>query len=392
MSRDGRLLDHRQEYSRSFVIGFMRGLYLSHYRLLTTDAMEVADVMGSTTRRVDGDCADYNTQLNPKVNLLMAAPGGHGRVFVHTGRVDGSGVPMLSPMQQVPGHALGIVIGTDNTPPTASDTRLGNRIHHGQDAPAVGVTLDARTVGDTADYSYTTTNGLIGMLYLPRRGGWVTAVRFRVYREGSPGMVTCNFVGLHGDGPTTDTTILGTSDPVDADGWTTDTAGEWIEWTFPAPVPITPGLGYYVYLHPSQVAASHCVNMRRTSSGYGRCRSAHQAALGTALTTASHFPVYEIIGDSVGDMEHGATDIFGYSVADPHASFTMRRLFMNNSGAAITVRESGIYSLATKWLNSTDRDYNMSYFVLCAARDVFADITVGNGETLEVSYTPQITV
>ena len=50
---------------------------------------------------------------------------------------------------------------------------------------------------------------------------------------------------------------------------------------------------------------------------------------------------------------------------------------MNNSGNAITVQESGIYLPVTRyWLSLTNYDYNN--FIVCAAHDVFAGITVNN--------------
>ena len=63
---------------------------------------------------------------------------------------------------------------------------------------------------------------------------------------------------------------------------------------------------------------------------------------------------------------------------------------MNNSGLAITVQESGIYLPVTRYiLNLSVYDYNN--FIVCAAHDVFAGITVNNGESLEIDYTPAST-
>ena len=102
-------------------------------------------------------------------------------------------------------------------------------------------------------------------------------------------------------------------------------------------------------------------------------------------------------GTALAQFEYGGNEIFGYTVANPNASFNIRRLFRNNSGGALTVNECGIYAMSGKY----DKDYAANYaqvtagFVqpMCIARDVIGGgIAVADGEDLAVTYTPQITV
>jgi hypothetical protein len=102
-------------------------------------------------------------------------------------------------------------------------------------------------------------------------------------------------------------------------------------------------------------------------------------------------------GSALAEMEYGGCGMYGKAIANPNGEFSIARLFRNSSGEAIAVHEVGLYAAVTRYVY---REYNTVYtrkvgdsWAACAARDVVAPaVNVADGETLEVVYTPQITV
>jgi hypothetical protein len=102
-------------------------------------------------------------------------------------------------------------------------------------------------------------------------------------------------------------------------------------------------------------------------------------------------------GSALAEMEYDGCGMFGKSIVNPNGEFSIGRLFRNNSGEAIDVQEVGLYAAVTRYRY---REYSSIYvykvgdaWAACVARDVVAPaVNVANGETLEVVYTPQITV
>jgi len=64
-------------------------------------------------------------------------------------------------------------------------------------------------------------------------------------------------------------------------------------------------------------------------------------------------------------------------------------LFTNRSGGAVTVRECGIYAA----FPDTYGSFVGAGGALCICRDIISpDVVVADGETLALTYTPQIAV
>lgn len=394
-SRDGRLLDLRQQYSRSFTIHFIEALYLSHAQILTGAPLVVADILGSATRTADCDAYQPSApNFYPKSNMQIAGPSGKGSIALFSGSNNTVYYPYGHATMR-PGFVVGIQIGRDNTLETPTDARLIDPIAHGTGpsvAPAAAI--DSLLAGDTAELSYHTNAGLMGMIYKPLRNVLMSSWQVKAFRDGNPGNVTANVVavaGLNTGYPGADTTVLATSNIVNANLWGAASPGAMVTFTFAAPVLLQAGFTYYIYISPSQVSPGNCINLRVFLAHPGRHSTANATGLGVSLALAAAAEIFEIDGTCGAEMEYGATDIYGYTVVDPDASFTMRRIFMNNSGEAITVQESGIYLPVTRYkaaLSTSNTDENN--VILCAARDTFAGIAVANGESLEVDYTPSI--
>jgi len=88
-------------------------------------------------------------------------------------------------------------------------------------------------------------------------------------------------------------------------------------------------------------------------------------------------------GEGAGQLLYGGCELYGLTFANPNGQFTIRRYFTNVAGGAIAVVEAGIYASALT---------SALLYSFCIARDVFAAVTVNNGEILRVTYVPQITV
>ena len=89
-------------------------------------------------------------------------------------------------------------------------------------------------------------------------------------------------------------------------------------------------------------------------------------------------------GEAAGQLLYGGCELYGLTFANPNGQFTIRRYFTNVLGGAVAVVEAGIYTIA---IVGGATAYNF-----CIARDVFAAVTVNNGEILRVTYVVQITV
>lgn len=403
---DGRLAEIRQQYSRSFTKHFIEGLYLSHAQILTGAPLVVADVMGSTTRSVDCDSYEgQNPTAFPKVNLQVAGPSGRGTLWVPTGSAEytsGTYLPVLTPSNRMPGHCFGIVVGRSATAPTPTDVCLGDRVHHGT-GPTVSpaATIDSLSTGDTLDYACTTTNGLVGMLYMPLRSCLLSDIQFKVWRTGNPGNVNVIVAAVYQGAPATaaslpyvDATAIATSNTVNANLWGSASPGAFVTFTFASPPRLEAGFTYFIYIYPSQASAFNYVNMRRDATEGGRALACSANSTAAILSEIAGHTLYIADGTCGAEMEYGATDIYGLSISNPNGSFTMRRIFMNNSGEAITVQECGIYTPLSRYIAwaSGDGAVNYNAFIVCAAHDTFAGIAVANAESLEVDYTPSITV
>ncbi len=105
----------------------------------------------------------------------------------------------------------------------------------------------------------------------------------------------------------------------------------------------------------------------------------------TAVTAVDFGLVTKVAhGGTSGKLQH-----FGHFISDvvesnPNASFYIERIFRNDSGGTITIKEVGIYTTNTQ---------DASAYPFCILRDVISPtIDVDNGEYLKVKYIIQVTV
>jgi hypothetical protein len=91
-------------------------------------------------------------------------------------------------------------------------------------------------------------------------------------------------------------------------------------------------------------------------------------------------------GEGAGALLYGGCEMYGFTASNPNASVNIRRYFTNKGGGSITVQESGLYCGGQRGGQTAVFD------VYCICHDVFAGVTVNNGQILSVVYTVSITV
>jgi len=92
-------------------------------------------------------------------------------------------------------------------------------------------------------------------------------------------------------------------------------------------------------------------------------------------------------GTGPGQMDHLVCTVAASIVSDPNCDFLVSRSFANNSGASITVRESGIYA----WMERCVSPFTW-YARGCMVRDVFGTPqAVPDGGGITVNYTLRVT-
>jgi hypothetical protein len=115
-----------------------------------------------------------------------------------------------------------------------------------------------------------------------------------------------------------------------------------------------------------------------------------QVGTGNNAVTPSDYALQTRIvhGGGVGQLEIGGCEFMNLVIANPNASFDIRRFFTNRAGGSLTINECGIYALCAA--NGSAGGFVWPF---CIARDlVTPGITVNNGEILRVIYNLQITV
>jgi len=128
-SKDGGLLEKREQPSRSFLLNFIAFLYCAHVQITAAAAYTLQDIT-NTARTVDGQSWGHMSKSNLRIG---AAPGLSG-VYCTNGSEEG-GVGDFSPDTcTINGELLGIVVGTGVGAVAPADYALGTKIAHGEAA------------------------------------------------------------------------------------------------------------------------------------------------------------------------------------------------------------------------------------------------------------------
>lgn len=121
LDKEGRLLERREQPSRSFTKGFIQMLYMAHTQI-QNHAYSMTEV-GGVAKDVDSEGSVSGTRCKP--NLKVGAAGGRSEHLCpfEDGRPDLNGIEA---------QFIGIQVGTGTTAPTPTDTAIETRIVHGE--------------------------------------------------------------------------------------------------------------------------------------------------------------------------------------------------------------------------------------------------------------------
>jgi hypothetical protein len=406
--REGRLLEERKFPSRSWLVGMMELLYLAHAQIQYTAPYTLTDILGQAR---ECDCDFQLTYYRGyKGNLAWSSPGGYGSIFVPTGswKDDQEGPHShWEAMNFLKGDTLGIQIGGDNTAVAPDDYALGQKVFHGQGASIAGpASFSEHTAGDTAAFAVDSADDRIACLLIPERGFRMSSVKLLLYRTGNPGNMTLRIKGVRyyslDSGKWLEPDPTGDIDSIVENANTLPVGApyEWREFTLTTPIDMQPGMMYAFALECATADAANKVNWRY-EDGVHPCPNWNRmySVDGEVTWTPDDDAMMMIDpqGSALAEMEYCGCGMYGKTIVNPNGEFSIARLFRNSSGEAIGVEEVGLYAAVTRYVY---REYNTVYtrkvgdsWAACAARDVVAPaLNVLNGETLEVVYTPQITV
>lgn len=128
--KDYRLLEKRELPSRSFVAGFIRLLYVAHAQIQAAAPYSMNDIT-NVARNVDGYAAPAGMHY-VKGNLIIGSAPGFSQVIPWPGSRPGASINWQD--IALPGHNIGIQIGTGVGAVIPTDIALGTKIAHGRAA------------------------------------------------------------------------------------------------------------------------------------------------------------------------------------------------------------------------------------------------------------------
>lgn len=408
--KEGRLLEERRFLSRSWLVGMMELLYLAHAQIQYTAPYTLTDILGQP-RECDCDHKD-EFYRGYKGNLAWSSPGGYGSIFIPTGswKDDQEGPHThWQALNFLKGDILGVQIGGDNTAVAPDDHALGQKIFHGVGASVAGPSsFSEYTTGDDTTDTIDSATDIRACLLIPERGFRMSSVKLLLYKAGNPGNMVLRIKGLRYDETESGQQCFFPDPTGDIDAITENANTlpvgapyEWREFTLTTPIDMQPGMPYAITLECATADAANRVmwryqdNITPYLSNWYRLYSTDGGVEWYSYNDAAM--MIDPQGSAQAEMEYDGCGMFGKSIANPNGEFSIGRLFRNNSGEAVAVEEVGLCAAVTRYVYY---EYGTVYtrkvgdsWAACVARDVVAPaVNVSNGETLEVVYTPQITV
>ena len=399
----GRVIESRRQWSRSWTLGIMQLLYVHHAQVQA--GLYPAVAVDGQTHWIDAQV--YSNSYPYKGTLRLDSVSGKGGLFIPAGSGNDSGrINGITPDQYLPGQLIGIQVGLDNTPASPTDYALKQRVSSGVGAViTAGTMLDNMSSGDTSDSAQifgawgSSSETADGPGVLPARGYRLTSFKLKLWRTGSPGNIVGKVWGFTSSqysynldsangtfNPITSVTINGNTLP------TSSGAAALIEFVLPAAIELTPGMLYAFTVAAPNGNSSNSVQLRYSNSytlNYRYCYA--QERYSSYSTNFGQVPIFQLFGSANPEIEYGSCEIFGYAVANPSASFNVRRLFTNSGGGSLSIAEAGMYMAGCKYTQTAT--YSGHVWPYCVARDAISPaIAVSPGQVLQVTYTPQITV
>lgn len=368
--RNGRIVERRQGWSKSFTMGFIQLLYTQLAYIPYGSPYSVNGLFGPVGLAVSGMSFD---------NLLLANGGGDARVnMINASSSYASGIG-----DTLRGHVLGILVGADNTPVTPLDTRPKQVFHHGKGAALGAGVIDSFYPADNSSSTgYWGASTLLAPIYTttaavyPVRGFRATSGRMKLFRTGSPG--TCLMELMINDKSIQQVLASGTFDgnALGVGAGAATLAGA----TFNTPVDLYPDYAYYLRVTAPNGNSSNYIQERYLANGTSPARYTDQSG--------ANLSVWDISGLALPELSYEGCAVNNLTVSGGTVTFNISRLIRNLSGASVTIQEVTMQAVGEWYFNPPLRLHP----VLIARDIVSPALTLNNNETLLATYTPSITV
>ncbi|MBA7478565.1 hypothetical protein ES707_13992 [subsurface metagenome] len=354
LSKEGKLLERREQQSRSFVLQLIDFLYIKHAQT------------NRATRDIDNTLRTLDYNLAAQHNLLVASPGGHA----------GAACIYAKYFRFLEGQDVGIQVGRGTAAPTPADYKMEDRIDHGSCGKSgVPATFNNPSF-ETGDLTSWTPASSANMEAIARTDAW--AIRDGTYYcalWSTAHWDLGNYAQVSQDIDLTNITHLRFQ--LRAEGGISD------RFRFEVSVD-----GHPVYWkelggntdYPNQLADVRGYTGVHTVTF--KC-IADEAEVGGAGQGA-WLDNIETLLLTDPEIEYGGTEVLSPIFSDPNGEFTIRTYLTNNSGQSITVEEVGI--------QAAGEDTTPVAYAFLIARDLTGGIAVADTEILRVTYVPQITV
>lgn len=173
LDKEGRLLERREQKSRSFTKGFLGLLYIAHAQITAASPYSMTDIDGNA-RNIDSQ----GVYKYYKATLMIGSAPGNSQVVALSGGSD-SGAYFDGLMLEA--QKIGIQVGTGATAVTPTDTAIETRIAHGRSAGQL-------------EYGGCE---FIGITFSDPNGEFTIR---RYFTNASGGSITVNEVGMHAVG------------------------------------------------------------------------------------------------------------------------------------------------------------------------------------------------
>ena len=185
INREGTLAERREQQSRSFVMNFIKLLYVAHAQITAGAPYPMQDITDAA-RNIDSATEGAGNYRGAKCNLRIGSPGGLSGAWCWSGANPASFVNIIKPSANV-----GIVVGSGVGAVVPTNYALGTKIAHGDGAGELeygGCELIGLTLADP--------NGQFTIRrYLTNSsGGNVTVQEVGIYSPGGDGTLDSSFV------------------------------------------------------------------------------------------------------------------------------------------------------------------------------------------------------
>lgn len=351
LDKEGRVLERREQRSKSFVLQLMDLLYCRH----TQANRDIRDI-SNTVRSVS-----FSQESNH--NLGIVSPGG----------LAGCARDKTSRLVRLMGQNVGIQVGRGNTAVTPTDYKMDDRIEHGLNGKT-GVTAEflnpSFETGDLTSWIKHTDGNFDATV---ESDAWALKDgTYFVYFQSTGAIVVGEYAEIEQD--------------INLDNITA------IRFQMRGSTFASPNFdiqvlidGRPVYRFNPDTNTDYADQIIDVRSYFGVHTVTFKVSCRNNYGTADRGIWIDHIETLQGEweLEYGGMEVIGLTFSDPDGEFTIRRYFTNRSGQSITVEEVGIQAKG---------EIAGDVFAFLIARDLTGGIAVANTQILRATYVPQITV